>query len=80
MKLDADIIPPLSGAETRPHCLKLNLTIDPIIASTRMLPYGRDWKTAGGAYDESTKQARVVRRDTSKASKSEEIREEKHVG
>jgi hypothetical protein len=45
-----------------------------------MLPYGRDWKTAGGADDESTKQARVVRRDTAALSKGKKIREENHAG
>jgi len=30
-----------------------------------MLPYARDGKTGEGAYDESMKQARVVRRDSS---------------
>jgi len=45
-----------------------------------MLPYARDYKTGEGAYDESTKQARVVRRDSSTLSEGEEIREEDHAG
>jgi hypothetical protein len=62
------------------HCLKLNLTIESIVASRRMLPYARDNKTGEGAYDESTKQARVIRRDSSTLSEGEEIREEDHAG
>jgi hypothetical protein len=45
-----------------------------------MLPYARDWKTGEGAYDESTKQARVVRRDTTTLSEIKEIREEDNAG
>jgi hypothetical protein len=45
-----------------------------------MLPYARDCKTGEGAYDESTKQARVVRRDTTAISKGKKIREEKYAG
>jgi len=62
------------------HCLKLNVTIESIVASRRMLPYARDWKTGEGAYDESTKQARVVRRDTTTLSEIKEIREEDNAG
>jgi hypothetical protein len=45
-----------------------------------MLPYARDYKTGEGAYDESTKQARVVRRDMAATSKSKKIPEENHAG
>jgi hypothetical protein len=45
-----------------------------------MLPYARDCKTGEGTYDESTKQARVVSRDTTAISESKEIREEDNVG
>jgi hypothetical protein len=62
------------------HCLKLNVTIESIVASRRMLPYARDCKTGEGAYDESTKQARVVRRDTTTLSEIKEIREEDNAG
>jgi hypothetical protein len=45
-----------------------------------MLPYARDCETGEGAYDESTKQARVVRRDPATISESKEIREEDNAG
>jgi|GEM_PF-5884342 len=54
------------------HCIKLNLTIDRIVASRRMLPYARDWKSGEGAYDESTQQARVVRSNPTAISESDE--------
>jgi hypothetical protein len=63
-----------------PHCLKLNLIIESIVASRRMLLYAREYETGEGAYDESTKQARVVGRDTAAISESEENREEDHAG
>jgi hypothetical protein len=68
-------IPPLPA-----HCIKLNLTIESIVASRKMLPYARDCKTGEGAYDESTKQARVIGRDTTAISESQESREEDHAG
>ncbi|MGD0613561.1 MAG: hypothetical protein ABSB41_18850, partial [Anaerolineales bacterium] len=40
-----------------PHCLKLNVTLGRVVASRRMLPYGREKRAAGGEHDESTKQA-----------------------
>jgi hypothetical protein len=45
-----------------------------------MLLYAREYETGEGAYDESTKQARVVGRDTTAISESEENREEDHAG
>jgi hypothetical protein len=63
-----------------PHRLKLNLTIESIVASRRMLFYAREHETGEGAYDESTKQARVIGRDTAAISESQESREEDHAG
>jgi hypothetical protein len=45
-----------------------------------MLLYGRSFCNAGGEHDESTQQARVIRRDPSEISKSKEIREGNHIG
>jgi hypothetical protein len=62
------------------HCLKLNVTINNIVASRRMLPYGRSFCNAGGEHDESTQQAKVVTRDPSALSESKENREENDAG
>jgi transposase InsO family protein len=64
----------------RAHCLKLNVTIESIVASRRMLPYGRSFCNAGGEHDESTQQARVARRDPTTLSESKESREENDAG
>jgi hypothetical protein len=45
-----------------------------------MLPYAREYKTGEGAYDESTKQTRVVRRDPATIFESKETREEDNAG